>query len=70
MRNAKCGLEGPRGLLTWNEEKSAKPLSEKTSYTYADYATWPDDERWELIDGQAYALTPAPVVLETFSEAI
>ena len=19
-------------------------------YTYADYLTWPDDERWELID--------------------
>lgn len=20
-------------------------------YTYADYVIWPDDERWELIDG-------------------
>ncbi|CAA7599600.1 Nuclease, putative, TT1808 [Acididesulfobacillus acetoxydans] len=20
-------------------------------YTYADYLTWPEDERWELIDG-------------------
>lgn len=29
-------------------------------YTYADYLTWPDDERWELIDGTAYAMTPAP----------
>ena len=24
-------------------------------FTYADYCTWPDDERWELIDGVAYA---------------
>lgn len=29
-------------------------------FTYADYATWPEDERWELIDGKAYAMTPAP----------
>lgn len=29
-------------------------------FTYADYLTWPDDERWELIDGQAYAMCPAP----------
>ena len=26
-------------------------------YTYADYAQWPDDERWELINGEAYAMT-------------
>jgi Uma2 family endonuclease len=29
-------------------------------YTYADYLTWPDDERWEIIDGVAYAMCPAP----------
>ena len=23
-------------------------------WTYADYLTWPDDERWEIIDGVAY----------------
>ena len=27
-------------------------------YTYADYLTWPDDERWEIIDGVAYAMAP------------
>jgi Uma2 family endonuclease len=26
-------------------------------YTYADYALWPDDEHWELINGEAYAMT-------------
>jgi Uma2 family endonuclease len=25
--------------------------------TYADYCQWPDDERWELIEGVAYAMT-------------
>ncbi|SHE35370.1 Endonuclease, Uma2 family (restriction endonuclease fold) [Caldanaerobius fijiensis DSM 17918] len=24
------------------------------NYTYADYVKWPEDERWELIDGTAY----------------
>ncbi len=26
-------------------------------FTYADYALWPEDQRWELIDGVAYAMT-------------
>lgn len=29
-------------------------------YTYADYLTWPEDERWELIDGVAYDMSPTP----------
>jgi Uma2 family endonuclease len=31
-------------------------------YTWADYRSWPDDERWELIDGVAYAMSPAPSI--------
>lgn len=34
---------------------TAKKL--QPSYTYADYCQWPEDERWELIDGEAYAMT-------------
>lgn len=26
-------------------------------FTYDNYCQWPDDERWELIDGIAYAMT-------------
>ena len=37
---------------------SAIDIREK--YTYADYLNWPDDERWELIDGHPYAMSPAP----------
>ena len=33
---------------------------EERRYTYADYCTWDDGERWELIDGIAYAMAPAP----------
>ena len=40
------------------------PLTQKAEkkFTYADYVAWPDDERWELIDGEAYNMTPAPTV--------
>ena len=33
---------------------------ENNSYTYKDYLEWPDDERWELIEGVAYDMTPSP----------
>lgn len=29
-------------------------------YTYQDYCSWPDEERWELIDGVPYNMSPAP----------
>jgi len=29
-------------------------------YTYGDYKHWPEDERWELIDGVAWDMSPAP----------
>jgi len=28
-----------------------------THYTYADYCNWSEDERWELINGEAYAMS-------------
>lgn len=31
-------------------------------FTYRDYLTWPEDERWEIISGEAYAMTPAPTI--------
>jgi Uma2 family endonuclease len=36
------------------------PLRNDKHYTYADYCTWDDSERWELIDGISYAMSPAP----------
>ena len=38
------------------------PQNEHTHYTYGDYLTWPDDVRYELIDGVAYMMTPAPTL--------
>lgn len=39
----------------------ALPLLKKgNTFTYGDYVNWPDEERWELIDGIAYNMSPAP----------
>jgi Uma2 family endonuclease len=38
----------------------AKKLDRR--YTYGDYRTWPEDERWELIRGVAWNMSPAPSV--------
>lgn len=35
-------------------------LSPNKRYTYADYLTWLDDKRRELIDGFVHLMTPAP----------
>jgi len=29
-------------------------------FTYADYLTWDDNQRWELIDGEAFCMSPGP----------
>lgn len=37
-------------------------LRDDKRYTYADYRNWPDDVRYELIDGTAFLMAPAPSV--------
>jgi hypothetical protein len=34
--------------------------NDNARYSYADYLTWNDGKRWELIDGRAFCLSPAP----------
>ena len=31
-------------------------------FTYQDYVSWPEDERWEILAGEAHAMTPAPSI--------
>ncbi|WP_026485629.1 Uma2 family endonuclease [Caldanaerobius polysaccharolyticus] len=31
---------------------------ENKIYTYKDYLSWPDNERWEIIDGNVYLMAP------------
>jgi Uma2 family endonuclease len=35
-------------------------LKNEGSFTYADYLTWDDGQRWELIDGEVFCLSPGP----------
>ncbi|MFP4427331.1 MAG: Uma2 family endonuclease [Spirochaetaceae bacterium] len=32
----------------------------RRNYSWQEYLSWPTDERFELIDGEAYAMSPAP----------
>lgn len=35
-------------------------LKTDAHYTYGDYRRWPPEERWELIEGTAWNMSPAP----------
>ncbi len=37
-------------------------LRDEQYHTYADYRTWPEDVRYELIGGRAFMMAPAPSV--------
>jgi len=39
---------------------SGHALRKEELYTWADYQKWPDGERWEIVDGKAYMMSPAP----------
>ncbi len=39
------------------------PLRDECRHTYADYLSWPEDTRYELVEGLAYAMAPAPSVI-------
>jgi Uma2 family endonuclease len=34
--------------------------AQNKKYSYKDYLTWSKEEKWELIDGVPYAMSPAP----------
>lgn len=37
-------------------------LRDHDHHSYADYLSWPEDVRYELIDGTAYLMAPAPTL--------
>ncbi|WP_022948902.1 Uma2 family endonuclease [Methylohalobius crimeensis] len=37
-------------------------LRDPDFHTYGEYLTWPEDVRYELIDGRAYLMAPAPTL--------
>lgn len=52
--------------LAFDKEKevlnmpSPSKITKVKKYSWDDYLSWPDDERWEVIDGVAYNMTPSP----------
>jgi hypothetical protein len=53
-------LSREAGVLKFVARESKPEAATKETYTYGHYLTWLDDERWELIDGVPYDMTPAP----------
>ena len=58
-------LAGARRRETWSVPlhwygKMGLPRRDADLHTYGDYVTWSDDARYELIDGVAYLMSPAP----------
>jgi Uma2 family endonuclease len=35
-------------------------VKKEERYNWSDYQKWPDDERWEIIYGEAHMMSPAP----------
>lgn len=42
------------------KKRSGDKRGKQQEYTYADYLTWKDGRRYELIDGEVIDMTPAP----------
>ena len=55
-------MAGAKLTMTFSENGDMSlPLRDTQRHTYGEYLAWPEDERYELIDGVAYAMGPAPV---------
>jgi Uma2 family endonuclease len=58
-----CGIISLQIISTRNVKndiggmESMSMPNEKRKCTYGDYLTWPEDERWEIIDGVPYLMT-------------
>lgn len=48
------------GYVRGRDEMSLPIRKQQRKYTYKDYLTWDDEERWELLDGIPYNMSPAP----------
>ena len=45
------------------EDQMGLPRRDDERHTYGDYLGWPDDARYELIDGMAYLIDPIPALV-------
>ena len=59
----------PPGLRTVRAEFT-EMIPEKRPLTYGDYCSWEDERRWELIDGQPYAMSSPSSLHQLISTAL
>jgi len=45
-----------------SDGKCCREIRLDKKYSYADYLSWPDDERWEIINGVPYNMSPDPTI--------
>jgi len=57
VKDDKDAIEDKRAREDKKVEETARQYEQIERYTYEDYCTWDDDQRWELIDGVAYAMS-------------
>jgi len=43
----------------------ARPRTKPGEFSYRDYLAWPESERWQLLDGVAYAMAPPSIAHQT-----
>ena len=48
--------ETPKPKMMFVREAAKEEYRAERLYTYEEYCTWPEDERWELIDGKAFKM--------------
>lgn len=48
--------------LLYNDTMSPESNKRRQHATWRDYQTWPEDWRWQIVDGQPYAMTAAPLI--------
>jgi Uma2 family endonuclease len=54
-------LRAAERIAERSAERSARYVAKNKSCSYADYLSWPNEERWEIIDGVPYDMSPAPL---------
>ncbi|MGE5550598.1 MAG: type II toxin-antitoxin system prevent-host-death family antitoxin [Bacteroidota bacterium] len=57
---AEAYTEGGVQVMKFMAREAKPEAASKETFTYGDYLSWPDDERWELIDGVPYNMSPGP----------
>ena len=67
MINENAEMRNDNNMRNNGTHEVNEALPEYKRYTYADYCTWGDEERWELIDGVPYAMSaPSQAHQEAF----